>query len=173
MQTTARELVGGLDLLPSAGRIVLAIEGDSDWNLFVNLLSEELLGLFREQDNSASLDELLWNISTHLQGNSSLYFAARYERALRELKSLIRAAAAMLNRLDAKQLIHAARLTVTEDSDTRTGDVIARIELLGQARLFGPADVEILIEMMAGIAPQLAKEGALDRAAQLKSGTTG
>jgi len=26
---------------------------------------------------------------------------------------------------------------------------------------------------MAGIAPQLAKEGALDRAAQLKSGTTG
>jgi hypothetical protein len=173
MLIAGQELVGGLDLLSSTGRLALKAAEDGSRRVFENLCAPEPLKLFRQDDKSTSVYELLLNLTSYLQSNSARYFTARYDDALQELNTLIQTAASALARLNAKRLLRAAGSKVgLEPSPTLTDDMRSGIGLLEKSHVLRVAEVKALTASVDRIEMLLAKQGAIDRAAELTSGRT-
>jgi hypothetical protein len=165
LRTEASRFTGGLRLIGEALELLAAIASDGYSPLnFHRLLIAQKQARYADPRIADSLEHSLTavinQIGSMLQSNASLYFAARYQKAINEVRSLIeRLCASIMSLPDDKLLALPSRsIQIDIEGVSRTGRMRQRLRELES--ILPLADLQTLYTLLENVQTLISTESA-------------
>lgn len=168
----SRCMTGHLNVLSTAGEMLVDIADDARMTFLRLLTEEEVMAMFLESHRHVTDPDLLLNaLAIHLHGNTAMYFVTRYGEVLNTLDQLITELAFVLSNLSAPQLVSVATAKSVITTETRTDEM--RSDLTALSRFMSRATQNKVANLIDDLEAGVSKDAArtrLERQAQQGNG---